>query len=66
MSMLQIDLDREVGETLTTLATARGTTPADLAAEIVSQYVTKPVLTFATDDEIRERIKAAGFIEARP
>lgn len=57
MSELVIALDSEIGEALTTLAKRRNTTPSDLAAEIVSQYLAKPVLTYATDDEIRERIK---------
>ncbi len=39
MSTLQIDLDEKTGDALTSLAAARGTTPADLVAEIVAQYV---------------------------
>ena len=39
MSTLVIDLDTATGEALTSLASARGTTPADLAAEIVARYV---------------------------
>lgn len=39
MSTLQIDLDPTTDEALASLATARGTSPADLAAEIVAGYV---------------------------
>ena len=39
MSTLQIDLDEATDEALTSLAAARGVTPAELVAEFVSRYV---------------------------
>lgn len=42
MPRLQIDLDAATTEALSSLAGARGTTPADLVAEIVGKYVQVP------------------------
>jgi hypothetical protein len=39
VSTLQIDLDKETSDALTSLAAARGTAPTDLVAEIVAQCV---------------------------
>lgn len=39
MSTMQIDLDQETADALASLAAARGAAPADLVAEIVTQYV---------------------------
>ena len=39
MSTLQIDRDQDTSDALASLAASRGTTPDDLVAEIVAQYV---------------------------
>ena len=39
MSTMQIDLDNDTSDALTSLAAVRGTAPAELIAEIVAEYV---------------------------
>lgn len=59
MTTLQIELDGDTNASLATLAAARGISPADLAAVIVSEYVARPApdaeggLRYATLDEAR-------------
>ena len=42
---------------MTTLAAARGTTPADLVARLVRDYVAAPGFRYATMDEVRALIQ---------
>lgn len=58
MSTLQIDLDKDTSDALTSLAAARGTAPADLVAEIVSQYVEMHEGATHTPDQEREILDA--------
>ena len=55
MPRLQIDLDAATTEALSSLAVARGTTPADLVAEIVGKYVMDPRKTSSLDPLERAR-----------
>ena len=49
MPRLQIELDAATTEALSSIAGARGTTPADLVAEIVGQYVLVPAQESQSD-----------------
>jgi hypothetical protein len=49
MPRLQIELDAATTEALSSIAGARGTTPADLVAEIVGKYVHVPAQDLQPD-----------------
>jgi hypothetical protein len=54
MPKIQIDLDAVTTEALSSLAGARGTTPADLVAEIVGKYVHVPAQDLQPDPPERK------------